>query len=61
MYLVLISEKFNEREFMEHRCYLTITKNPLEDAFTTNILTTLISGRLVKRDIAAAYYYCCWN
>jgi len=36
---------------MEHRCYLTITKNPLEDAFTTNILTTLISGRLVKRDI----------
>ena len=43
--------KFNEREFMEHRCYLTIIKNPLEDAFTTNILTTLISGRLVKRDI----------
>ena len=43
--------KFNEREFMEHRCYLTITKNPLEDAFTTNLLTTLISGRLVKRDI----------
>ena len=26
--------KFNEREFMEHRCYLILTKNPLEDAFT---------------------------
>jgi len=66
--------KFNERAFMEHRCYLTIIKNPLHDAFTTNILTTLISGRLVKRDIAdgitefentirkvqhiTAYYYC---
>ena len=44
--------KFNEREFMEHRCYLILTKNPLEDAFTTNILTSLISGRLVQRDIA---------
>jgi len=44
--------KFNERPFMEHRCYLTITKNPLEDAFTTNILTTFITGHLVKRDIA---------
>ncbi len=43
--------KFNERSFLEHRCYLIITKNPLQDAFTTNILTTLISGRLVKRDI----------
>jgi len=43
--------KFNERLFLEHRCYLVITKNPLHDAFTTNILTTLISGRLVKRDI----------
>ncbi|MEM1118980.1 MAG: TraG family conjugative transposon ATPase [Bacteroidota bacterium] len=44
--------KFNERSFLEHRCYLVLTKNPLEDAFTTNILTTLISGRLVKRDIS---------
>jgi len=44
--------KFNERAFLEHRCYLIITKNPLADAFTSNILTTLISGRLVKRDIS---------
>ena len=43
---------FNERVFLEHRCYLIITKNPLLDAFTTNLITTLISGRLVKRDIS---------
>ena len=43
---------FNERVFLEHRCYLIITKNPLVDAFTTNLITTLISGRLVKRDIS---------
>ena len=43
--------KFNEREFMEHRCYLILIKNPQENAFISNILTSLISGRLVKRDI----------
>ncbi len=44
--------KFNERTFMEHRCFLIITKSPLKDAFTSNLMTTLIFGRLVKRDIS---------
>ena len=44
--------KFNERPFFEHRAYLILTKNPQLNAFTNNILTTLITGRLIQRDIS---------
>ena len=41
---------FNEREFLEHRSYLIITKNPLMDAFTTNLMTCLLYTSPSPRD-----------
>ena len=42
--------KFHEREYLNHLPYLIITKHPYRDSFVSNLLTTLVTGRLIRRE-----------
>jgi len=42
---------FQGRPFLSHRAYLIITKAPTANRFVSNLMTSLVTGRLVKREI----------
>ncbi len=42
---------FQGRPFLNHRTYIIITKVPIADTFVSNLMTSFVTGRLIKRDI----------
>lgn len=51
-FLSMSSERFfNERPFLDHRCYIFLTKKPAERKLSTSLLSTLIRRSIVPQQV----------
>lgn len=54
-YLDKASERhFNERPYMAHKCYVTITKTPAHRLDINSMKTMLVTGRLIPKEVMSA-------